>query len=163
MRELRYFLELSDATHRDETPISFAVAEGLLRDMDWQLPVPDAAGEEGEPIAPFMLFLDEGESFFMIMPEGFQPAPQGRPEAPGSSSSTLSSPPLSSPPRPEGYRITARVLDKWNLLGLIAKDKAFTLNFGLIGLEDSLSLLKLFYEDNYPALRSLEKRMDKGM
>jgi hypothetical protein len=154
MRELRYFLELSDATHRDETPVSFAVAEGLLRGMDWQLPIPGAAGEDGEPIAPFMLFLDDGESFFMIMPEGFQPAPQSRPEALGSSHPR---------PEPEGYRVTARVLDKWNLLGLISKDKSFTLNFGLIGLDDSLSLLKLFYEDNYPALRSLEKGMNKGM
>jgi hypothetical protein len=154
MRELRYFLELSDATHRDETPISFAVAEGLLRGMDWQLPVPEAVGEDGEPIAPFMLFLDEGESFFMIMPEGFRSAPQSRPAAPGS---------LPSHPGPEGYRVTARVLDKWNLLGLITKDKSFTLNFGLIGLDDVLSLLKLFYQDNYPALRSLEKGMNKGM
>ena len=153
MRELRYFLELSDATHRDETPISFAVAEGLLRGMDWQLPVPDAAGEDGEPIAPFMLFLDDGESFFMIMPEGFRPGPPGRPEVPGSPHR----------PEPEGYRITARVLDKWNLLGLITKDKSFTLNFGLIGLDDSLSLLKLFYEDNYPALRTLERGMNRGM
>jgi hypothetical protein len=155
MRELRYFLELSDATHRDETPISYAVAESLLRGMDWQLPVPEAAGEDGEPIAPFMLFLDEGESFFMIMPEGFQPVSQLR----------RLDPPGTPPPRPqpEGYRVTARVLDKWNLLGLLTKDKSFTLNFGLIGLDDSLSLLKLFYEDNYPALRSLEKGMNKGM
>ena len=158
MRELRYFLELSDATHRDETPISYAVAESLLRGMDWQLPVPEAAGEDGEPIAPFMLFLDEGESFFMIMPEGFQP--QVRPEAPGQSSFSSNT---ASRPEPEGYRVTARVLDKWNLLGLVSKDKSFTLNFGLIGLDDSLSLLKLFYEDNYPALRSLEKGMNKGM
>lgn len=153
MRELRYFLELSDATHRDETPISFAVAEGLLRGMDWQLPVPDAAGEDGEPIAPFMLFLDEGDSFFMIMPEGFRSEPKGRPAVPG----------LPTRPEPEGYRVTARVRDKWNLLGLITKDKSFTLNFGLIGLDDSLSLLKLFYEDNYPALRTLEKGMNRGI
>lgn len=158
MRELRYFLELSDATHRDETPISFAVAESLLRGMDWQLPVPEAAGEDGEPIAPFMLFLDEGESFFMIMPEGFPP--QVRPEAPGKSFSDTASP---ARPEPDGYRVTARVLDKWNLLGLVTKDKSFTLNFGLIGLDDVLSLLKLFYEDNYPALRSLERGMSKGM
>ncbi|GEM_PF-2503943 len=139
MRELRYFLELSDATHRDQAPISFNVAESLLRSMDWKLPSEEAAGEDGEPVAPFMLFLDEGESFFMIMPESenFQP-------------------------KPEGYRITARVLDKWNLLGLVSKDKTFTLNFGLISLDDSLSLLKLFYEDNYPTLRSLEKGMNQG-
>ena len=140
MRELRYFLELSDATHRDETPISFAVAESLLRGMDWKVPDADVSGEDGEPVAPFMLFLDEGESFFMLMPEGAKPGTGGKSE-------------------PEGYRITARVLDKWNLLGLVSKDKTFTLNFGLLGLDDSLSLLKLFYEDNYPTLRSLEKRM----
>jgi hypothetical protein len=140
MRELRYFLELSDATHRDETPISFVVAESLLRGMDWKLSDSASAGEDGEPVAPFMLFLDEGESFFMMMPEGAKPAPSGRSE-------------------PEGFRVTARVLDKWNLLGLVSKDKTFTLNFGLLGLDDALSLLKLFYEDNYPSLRSLEKRM----
>jgi hypothetical protein len=143
MRELRYFLELSDATHRDQAPISFVVAESLLRGMDWKLsPAAHAASgpasgppnaEDGEPNAPFMLFLDEGESFFMLMPE------------------------------PEGLRVTARVLDKWNLLGLVSKDKTFTLNFGILDLEDALSLLKLFYEDNYPALRSLEKGMQGGL
>jgi hypothetical protein len=132
MRELRYFLELSDATHRDQAPVSFIVAESLLRGMDWKLPDPSTISEDGEPNAPFMLFLDEGESFFMVMPE------------------------------PDGMRVTARVLDKWNLLGLVTKDKTFTLNFGLVSLDDSLSLLKLFYEDNYPALRSLEKRMQDG-
>ena len=127
MRELRYYLELSDVAHRDQAPISFAVAEGLLRGMDWKLPA--EADEAAEPSAPFMLFLDEGESFFMLMPED------------------------------EGLRITARVLDKWNLLGLVTKDKTFTLNFGVLSVEESLKLLKLFYEDNYPSLRALEKRM----
>jgi len=132
MRELRYFLELSDETHRDEAPISYVVAESLMRGMDWKLPDPPKAAEDGEPSSPFMLFLDEGESFFMVMPEM------------------------------DGLRVTARVLDKWNLLGLVSKDKSFTLNFGLVSLEDALSLLKLFYEDNYPVLRSLEKRMREG-
>jgi hypothetical protein len=128
MRELRYYLELSDSEHRDQAPISFTVAEGLLRGMDWKLPKPGEE-EEGEPRAPFMLFLDEGESFFMVMPED------------------------------DGLRVTARVLDKWNLLGLVSKDKTFTLNFGVLALDETLNLLKLFYEDNYPALRALEKRM----
>jgi hypothetical protein len=128
MRELRYYLELSDAGHRDEAPISFTVAESLLRGMDWK---PEKTGEdaEGEPRAPFMLFLDEGESFFMLMPEE------------------------------EGLRVTARVRDKWNLFGLMQRDKSFTLNFGVVGIDDALTLLRLFYEDNYPALRTLEKRM----
>jgi hypothetical protein len=129
MRELRYFLELSDETHQDQSPVPFAVAESLLRGMDWKLPEPSATNEDGEPIAPFMLFLDEGESFFMLMPE------------------------------PDGMRVTARVLDKWNLLGLLSREKTFTLNFGLLSLDDALALLKLFYEDDYPSLRSLEKRM----
>ncbi len=94
--------------------------------MDWKL---QPASEEAEPSAPFMLFLDEGESFFMLMPED------------------------------DGLRVTARVLDKWNLLGLMTKDKTFTLNFGVLGIDESLNLLKLFYEDNYPSLRALEKRM----
>src|SRR5438445_9578796 len=108
MRELRYFLELSDATHRDQAPVSFVVAESLLRGMDWKLPDLSIASEDGEPNAPFMLFLDEGESFFMVMPES------------------------------EGMRVTARVLDKWNLLGIVSKDKTFTLNFGLVSLDDAL-------------------------
>jgi hypothetical protein len=128
MRELRYYLELSDAEHRDEAPVSFTVAESLLRGMDWKSPKPGETAE-GEPRAPFMLFLDEGESFFMLMPED------------------------------GGLRVSARVLDKWNLLGLMHRDKSFTLNFGVLSLEDALTLLKLFYEDNYPALRALEKRM----
>ena len=128
MRELKYFLELSDATHRDQAPISFVAAESLLSGMDWKLDT-SSSGVDGEPSAPFMLFLDEGESFFMLMPE------------------------------PEGLRVTSRVLDKWNLLGLVSKDKSFTLNFGLVSMEDALVLLKLFYKDNYPALRSLEKGM----
>lgn len=128
MRELRYYLELSDAEHRDQAPISFTVAESLLRDMDWKLPQSGGEGED-EPRAPFMLFLDEGESFFMLMPED------------------------------DGLRVTARVTDKWNLLGLMQRDKTFTLNFGVVPIEDALALLKLFYEDNYPALRAVEKRM----
>ena len=128
MRELRYYLELSDAEHRDEAPISFTVAETLLQGMDWKLSQPEAE-PEGEPRAPFMLFLDEGESFFMLMPED------------------------------DGLRVTARVIDKWNLMGLMQRDKSFTLNFGVLSLENALTLLKLFYEDNYPALRALEKRM----
>ncbi|MBW8890394.1 MAG: hypothetical protein JF616_21785 [Fibrobacteres bacterium] len=128
MRELRYYLELTDAEHRDEAPISFTVAETLLRGMDWKLNEPDAS-PEAEPRAPFMLFLDESESFFMLMPEE------------------------------DGLRVTSRVIDKWNLLGMMQRDKSFTLNFGVVPLEDALVLLKLFYEDNYPALRALEKRM----
>jgi len=128
MRELRYYLELTDVEHRDEAPISFTVAETLLRGMDWKLTEPSES-PEAEPRAPFMLFLDEVESFFMLMPE------EG------------------------GLRVTSRVIDKWNLLGMMQRDKSFTLNFGVVPLEDALVLLKLFYEDNYPALRALEKRM----
>lgn len=127
MRELRYYLELSDSAHRDQTPISFSAAEVLLRGMDWKLPAP--GDPEAEPSAPFILFLDEGESFFMLMPEE------------------------------DGLRVTARVLDKWNLLGLMTRDKTFTLNFGLLPLAEALKLLKLFYEDNYPSLRALEKSL----
>jgi hypothetical protein len=128
MRELRYYLELTDVEHRDEAPISFTVAETLLRGMDWKLDRPEGP-PEAEPPAPFMLFLDELESFFMLMPED------------------------------GGLRVTSRVIDKWNLLGMMQRDKSFTLNFGVLPLEDALVLLKLFYEDNYPALRALEKRM----
>ena len=128
MRELRYHLEISDTDQRDGAPISFTVAVSLVRSMDWKLPDPVGA-PGGKPRAPFLLFLDEGESFFMLMPE------EG------------------------GLRLTARVTDKWNLIGLVPRDKTFSLNFGVVPLEDALTLLKFFYEDNYPALRAVEKRM----
>jgi hypothetical protein len=141
MRELRYFLELTDGSHRDEASISFADAGELIRGMDWKTlssplspscPLPQSPStqiEDGEEPCPFILFLDEGESFFMIMPEA------------------------------EGLLITVRVLDKWNLLGLVPKERSFTLNFGLLSVDDALTLLKLFYEDNYPSLRALEKTL----
>jgi hypothetical protein len=140
MRELRYFLELSDGSHRDESSITYAEAEALLKGMDWKAlssplspscPLPPAQAAENpsatETDCPFMLFLDPAESFFMIMPEV------------------------------EGLLVTARVLDKWNLLGMMEKEKSFTLNFGVLGVEDALRVLKLFFEDKYPAMRSLEK------
>lgn len=128
MRELRYYLELSDADHRDGDPVSFTVAESLLREMDWKPASTDEA-EGAESKTPFMLFLDQGDSFFMLMPED------------------------------GGLHAVARVQDKWNLLGLMKADKSFSLDFGVMDLEDALSLLKLFYDDNYPALRAVEKRM----
>ena len=79
--------------------------------------------------SPFILFLDPEESFFMIMPEA------------------------------QGLLITCRVTDKWNLLGMIEKQKAYTLNFGVLEMEDTLRLLRLFFEDNYPNMRALEKIM----
>jgi hypothetical protein len=131
MRKLRYTVELPDGSHEDHAAIGFGDAETLVRSMDWS-PVPGlppAAPDEDEPRLPFLLFLDEGESFFMFMPE----------EA--------------------GVRVVTRVLDKWGLLGIVTREKSFTLEFGLLTREDSLVLLKLFFEDNYPALRALEKEM----
>jgi hypothetical protein len=127
MRKLRYTLELPDGSHEDHVAVSFPEAETVLRGMDWR-PVP-APDQDDEPRLPFLLFLDEGESFFMLMPEE------------------------------EGVRAVARVMDKWGLLGLLAREKSFTLEFGLLNREDALVLLKLFFEDNYPALRALEKEM----
>lgn len=140
MRNLRYFLELSDGSHRDETSISYSESETLLKGMDWKtlssplspscpLPQVTPPGATTEAECPFMLFLDEGESFFMIMPER------------------------------EGLLITARVVDKWDLFGMVEKKKSYTLNFGVLGLDDVLSILKLFFEDKYPSLRALEKAM----
>jgi hypothetical protein len=126
MRNLRYTLELPDGSHVDHPPVSFPEAETILLGMDWR-PVP-ADGDE-EPRLPFLLFLDEGESFFMLMPE------EG------------------------GVRVVTRVMDKWGLLGILSREKSFTLEFGLLAREDALVLLKIFFEDNYPALRALEKEM----
>jgi hypothetical protein len=128
MRELRYVLDLSNGTLREQATLSYSRAETVLRTLADARSTRDPSPDPGcEP--PFALFLDEEESFFMIMPE------------------------------PEGLQVTVRVLDKWNLFGLLAKDKAFTLDFGILALDDSLTLLRLFYENNYPALRSLEKCM----
>jgi hypothetical protein len=143
MRELRYFLELAGGQHRDESSISFSEANILLKEMDWKnlssplspsclLPTATPGDFEADGECPFMLFLDPGESFFMIMPEA------------------------------EGLLITARIVDKWNLLGMLEKGKAYTLNFGVLNIEDTLSLLKLFYEDKYPTMRALEKGMNQG-
>src|SRR4051812_6392156 len=124
MRELKYFLELPDGSHQDEAALSFSGADKLIKEIDWTaLRNPDRDEE------PFLLFLDEGESFMMIMPET------------------------------EGLRVTTRVLDKWNLFGLLTKEKSFTLDFGVVSRDDALRLLKLFFDDNYPALRALERKM----
>lgn len=91
---------------------------------------PEALGTQtDQTLSPFMLFLDPEDSFFMIMPESL------------------------------GLLVTSRVTDKWNLLGMMEKQKAYTLNFGLLDLDDTLRLLKLFYEDKYPNMRALEKIM----
>jgi hypothetical protein len=154
MRRLRYVLELTDGSHRDESLLSYPEAEVLLFGMDWKTLssplspsclLPDAvdaarpadlnSGLDSEsdfaPICPFMLFLDPEESFFMIMPEE------------------------------DGLMITTNVRDKWNLLGVLERQKSFTLNFGVLCIEDSLRLLKLFFEDKYPTLRALEKAMSE--
>lgn len=132
MRQLRYSLELPDGSHQEHAAIAFAEAETLLMGMDWKA-VKDVA-LDFTPVEkvdnPFLLFLDEGESFFMILPES------------------------------NGYQVTIRVMDKWNLFGFMPKQKSFTLEFGIMSLEDALVLLKLFFQDNYPALRAIEK--DKG-
>jgi hypothetical protein len=120
-----YSLELPDGSHREHPPVDFGEAEAMVRAFDWKAVSGSVPGAGGE--SPFLLFLDQGESFFMIQPES------------------------------GAFRITARVEDKWNLLGLMARQKSFTLDFGLLGLDDALVLLKLFFEDNYPALRALER------
>lgn len=131
MRQLRYTLELPDGSHHEHAAVGFNEAENLVKSMDWNAVQAVSLGAEPARNGdnPFLLFLDEGESFFMILPEN------------------------------DGLHVTARVLDKWNLLGLMSKQKSFTLEFGIVRQEDALALLKLFFEDNYPALRALEKRM----
>lgn len=131
MRRLRYTVELPDGSHHEHAPVGYGEAELLVRNMDWvavrSVSLADRNVDDGE--CPFLLFLDEGDSFFMVLPQD------------------------------EGYRVTARVSDKWNLLGLVTKQKSFTLEFGLLAREDALVLLKLFFEDNYPALRALNKEL----
>ncbi len=127
MRKLKYILELPDGSQKDESTLDFAQAGNLLRSTDWQALRSDPGKADQQSESPFMLFLDEGDSFFMILPDE------------------------------DGLLVTARVIDKWNLFGLMSKEKAFTLNFGLREIDDTLNLLKLFFEDNYPSLRALEK------
>jgi hypothetical protein len=134
MRQLRYTLELPDGSHHEHAAIGYREAEHLVRSMDWKA-VADASlgpkpGENADN--PFLLFLDEGESFFMVQPE------------------------------PEGFQVKAQVVDKWNLLGMVSRQKSFVLDFGLVTLDDALFLLKLFFDDNYPALRALEKELGWG-
>jgi len=126
MRDLKYFLELPDGSHRDESYINFSEAEKILREMDWK----DLSNLKEDPThSPFILFLDPEESFFMVLPET------------------------------QGLLISCRVMDKWNLLGMLEKQKAYTLNYGVLDVDDTLRLLRLFYEDNYPSMRALEKIM----
>ena len=124
MRKLKYSWELPDGSHQDHEEIAFPEAEALLRAME---PPPAIPGETGEP--PFLLFWDQGDSFFMAVPD------------------------------PAGIQVSAKVQDKWNILGMITGDRSFTLEFGVLSPEDTSVLLKLFFEDNYPALRALEKGM----
>jgi len=128
MRRLRYVLDLSDGIRREEAALPYSRAQGIVVDLDKAGSAPGRVSDSAD-YPPFALFLDEEESFFMVMPEA------------------------------EGLQVTARVLDKWNLFGLLPQDKAFTLDFGILSGEDTLTLLRLFYENNYPALRSLEKCM----
>lgn len=134
MRQLRYTLELPDGSNHEHAPVSYSEAENLLRSMDWKavrdVSLGPSPGENTDP--PFLLFMDEGESFFMLLPEK------------------------------DRFQVTAKVVDKWNLMGFMAKQKSFTLEYGLLKLDDTLALLKLFFEDNYPALRALEKEMEWG-
>lgn len=131
MRQLRYTLELPDGSHHEHDPIGFREAEQLVKTMDWKSVRDESLGPMPADNAdhPFLLFLDGGESFFMILPEG------------------------------EAFQVKAQVMDKWNLLGMVSRQKSFVLEYGLVGLDDALFLLKLFFEDNYPALRALEKEL----
>jgi hypothetical protein len=131
MRKLKYTLELPDGSHHEHAPVGYGEAEGLLKTMDWKavrdVSLGPAPGENADN--PFLLFMDDNESFFMVLPVD------------------------------QGFQVTCRVADKWNLMGFMSKQKSFTLEFGILNQEDALALLKLFFEDNYPALRALEREM----
>ena len=131
MRQLRYTLELPDGSHHEHAPVGYREAENLVKTMDWKAVKDVSLGPQPGDNAdnPFLLFIDEGESFFMILPEA------------------------------EGFQVKAKVLDKWNLLGMVSREKSFILEFGLVGMDDALFLLKLFFDDNYPALRAVEKEL----
>src|SRR5687768_13012208 len=110
MRQLRYTLELPDGSHHEHDPVGYREAESLVKSMDWKA-VKDASlgprpGENADN--PFLLFLDEGESFFMIQPES------------------------------AGFQVKAQVMDKWNLLGMVSRQKPFVLDFGLVRQDDAL-------------------------
>jgi hypothetical protein len=133
MRKLKYSVELPDGTHQDYPALDYPQAESLLRILDWKtLPGWPQSQEGGEIENPYLLFWDHENSFFLMLPG------EG------------------------GVSITAKVQDKWNLMGFMSGERSFTLEFGTLTLEDSLVLLKLFFEDNYPALRAMEKSMQKN-
>ncbi len=58
-------------------------------------------------------------------------------------------------PDGEAFEVHVSVKDKFGLFGLLGREKVVELHFGLLALPDVISLLKLFFDDNYPALRSL--------
>jgi len=62
---------------------------------------------------------------------------------------------------PEGknFEVNIRIHDRFGLLGMLGKEQSLEMGFGLLELEDACRLLKLFFDDNYPALRSLNKGM----
>jgi len=62
----------------------------------------------------------------------------------------------------QAFEVMVRVKDKFGLLGMLGKQQVLELPFGLLSLEDAQRLLKLFYEDNYPALRSLHRQIQAG-
>lgn len=59
----------------------------------------------------------------------------------------------------EALDIRIRVRDAFGLLGLVGKSQTLELEFGFLPLADADFLLKLFYEGNYMALRSLHRGM----
>jgi len=63
-------------------------------------------------------------------------------------------------PEGENFEVNIRIHDRFGLLGMMGKEQSLELGFGLLELEDACRLLKLFFDDNYPALRSLHKGMD---
>ncbi len=61
-------------------------------------------------------------------------------------------------PEGECFAIRVRAFDAFGVLGFMSgRQKAIELDFGLLLLEDVDHLLKLFYEGNYLALRSIHR------
>lgn len=60
-------------------------------------------------------------------------------------------------PDGEHYSTRVRVYDAFGLLGFIGKQKAVELDFGLLELTDVDRLMKLFFDGDYLALRSVHR------
>jgi hypothetical protein len=77
----------------------------------------------------FLYIHDEKENLFVIIPEG------------------------------SNFEVNVQIKDRFGILGSLGRDQKMTLSFGILEPTDTQRLLKLFFDENYPAQRSLTKSL----